>query len=240
MEKQPVKVVIRTRPTPDFAGKNISIDQTNAVSEPYVLTHFRRWQCQCRRMKRVVWLTTRLKVGNSNMTRSCIMHLKRMFLNTVRKRLSILLLMVSTLRLCAMDKLEQEKRLLCVGLQRTTNTGVWFLALLPKFFLKSVDVTTTKSLWAFRFWRFTMSYYSICFRMFLRMNRVEQVLPCKTIQMVKFKPKGWQSNLARMLKRLLMLYLKVFNYARRQATALTRVLQEVMQFLQSTLKVDLQ
>lgn len=32
MVKQQVKVVIRTRPTPDFAAKNISLDTGNEVS----------------------------------------------------------------------------------------------------------------------------------------------------------------------------------------------------------------
>jgi len=32
MVKQQVKVVIRTRPTPDFAAKNISLDTQNEVS----------------------------------------------------------------------------------------------------------------------------------------------------------------------------------------------------------------
>ena len=32
IEREPIKVVIRTRPTPDFAGKNIAIDQQTQVS----------------------------------------------------------------------------------------------------------------------------------------------------------------------------------------------------------------
>ena len=32
VEKEPIKVVIRTRPTPDFASKNIAIDQQTQVS----------------------------------------------------------------------------------------------------------------------------------------------------------------------------------------------------------------
>ena len=34
MDKQQIKVCIRTRPTPDFASKNINIDNTNSVSNP--------------------------------------------------------------------------------------------------------------------------------------------------------------------------------------------------------------
>ena len=32
VEKESIKVVIRTRPTPDFASKNINIDQNTQVS----------------------------------------------------------------------------------------------------------------------------------------------------------------------------------------------------------------
>ena len=32
VEKESIKVVIRTRPTPDFASKNINIDQQTQVS----------------------------------------------------------------------------------------------------------------------------------------------------------------------------------------------------------------
>ena len=32
MDRQQIKVCIRTRPTPDFASKNINIDSGNAVS----------------------------------------------------------------------------------------------------------------------------------------------------------------------------------------------------------------
>ena len=36
-QKQSVKVVIRTRPTPNFCSKNLNIDQINSVSKS---THF--------------------------------------------------------------------------------------------------------------------------------------------------------------------------------------------------------
>ena len=32
VERESIKVVIRTRPTPDFAGKNINIDPASKVS----------------------------------------------------------------------------------------------------------------------------------------------------------------------------------------------------------------
>ena len=32
VDREAIKVVIRTRPTPDFAGKNIAIDQQTQVS----------------------------------------------------------------------------------------------------------------------------------------------------------------------------------------------------------------
>lgn len=37
MVKESVKVVIRTRPTPNFATKNIQIDPINSVSGKYYL-----------------------------------------------------------------------------------------------------------------------------------------------------------------------------------------------------------
>jgi len=37
MGKESVKVVIRTRPTPNFASKNIQIDPINSVSDYFVL-----------------------------------------------------------------------------------------------------------------------------------------------------------------------------------------------------------
>jgi len=42
MRKQSVKVVIRTRPTPNFASKNIQIDPVNSVSPHVILLNAAR------------------------------------------------------------------------------------------------------------------------------------------------------------------------------------------------------
>ncbi len=51
MVKQQVKVVVRTRPTPDFASKNISLDQNSDVSLPpfystLIMMANADWECR--------------------------------------------------------------------------------------------------------------------------------------------------------------------------------------------------
>jgi len=43
MRKQSVKVVIRTRPTPNFASKNIQIDPVNSVSLQIIFLYTTRY-----------------------------------------------------------------------------------------------------------------------------------------------------------------------------------------------------
>ena len=47
--KQSVKVVIRTRPTPNFATKNIQIDPINSVSFFCFINCYRTWQSTSQR-----------------------------------------------------------------------------------------------------------------------------------------------------------------------------------------------
>ena len=52
MVKESVKVVIRTRPTPNFATKNIQIDPINSVSGKYYLfglliSFYKTLACDC-------------------------------------------------------------------------------------------------------------------------------------------------------------------------------------------------
>ena len=67
--KQSVKVVIRTRPTPNFATKNIQIDPINSVSSfffPYLL---RTWQSTSQKMHLEDSSIINKNLGSLNSTR---------------------------------------------------------------------------------------------------------------------------------------------------------------------------
>ena len=67
--KQSVKVVIRTRPTPNFATKNIQIDPINSVSSFSILYLLRTWQSTSQKMRLEDSSIINKNLGSLNSTR---------------------------------------------------------------------------------------------------------------------------------------------------------------------------
>lgn len=71
MGKQSVKVVIRTRPTPNFATKNIQIDPINSVSISYslLIVVFRQPLFIFQKIRQEDILIMSKRIGNSSLIR---------------------------------------------------------------------------------------------------------------------------------------------------------------------------
>lgn len=149
MVKQQVKVVIRTRPTPDFAAKNISLDTSNEVSKFYS-NPFRLLLLQSPRMIQGVSWTTRQKTGNSNSTSWCITLHKRTCSTTASKSQLHQLLMAITALYSAMVKQALVKLSQWLAVLRTTNTEAWSPVQSTKSSKRLAAVSTPKSLLKYR------------------------------------------------------------------------------------------
>lgn len=191
MPKQSVKVVIRTRPTPNFCSKNLQIDPINSVSLSFnqwidILCFLvRTWQFTSQKMPTVGTLTMLKSNGSLNLTRLCITLLKKTCSPTALKTSSSLLWQDTTEPSCATVRQERERHSPWMDLPQTSSTEEWFPELSRRYSKKLEPITIKRLLWRSVTWRFTTSRSSICSQL-SQETRMAQAFPSKMTPRVRF------------------------------------------------------
>ena len=123
MVKHQVKVVVRTRPTNNFASKNINIDGISSVNIlKFLIFNNRQSQCKFLRVRVAVSSTINKKHGNSSSIKFCITLPKKKSTTTVLEILLGNVWMVTMAQLWPMAKLVQERRSQSLDLHKITST----------------------------------------------------------------------------------------------------------------------
>lgn len=172
MSKTPIKVLIRARPTANFAHQNINIDEnTGYPSSDSAISTLTSRKLPIRDSS-----ITNRKIGDSSSTKLWPTHPRKSYSTSSPKILCCLLLKATQDASCAMGRLGQAKHFRWQVPDQTTSIGASSLEPSQPCFNKSTHDMSTISKFPFRIWNFITKPYTICSRTISHQIRLK---PCQ-------------------------------------------------------------